>query len=159
MNQTPKDLCGNQISNPNTYRMLGFVSEVFKIGFKDDPDYEKLKFQLTRAILDSGGLPNNDYDWIGERMLLRRLEERKQSDENDQLELRDIVLSNESINSLFLSQQILDERTGQDDVNRLIKVKNGPFGRQSSINSNEGEELKSNNFGSFKFMSFKNRVN
>jgi hypothetical protein len=33
LSQTPEDLCGTKEKNPDTYRLLEFVREVFSIGF------------------------------------------------------------------------------------------------------------------------------
>ena len=59
---TPEKLCGGK--NCVTRKLLEFVNEVFSIGFADEPNYNKLKFLLTRALLDDGKVPNKDYDWI-----------------------------------------------------------------------------------------------
>lgn len=64
LGQTPEELCGTKEKNPDTYHLLEFVKEVYQIGFKEDPNYDKLKFLLTRSILDAGQVPNNEYDWI-----------------------------------------------------------------------------------------------
>jgi hypothetical protein len=40
-----------------------FVSEVFNIGFSEDPDYGKLQMLLMKALSDSGATFNDSYDW------------------------------------------------------------------------------------------------
>lgn len=72
MNQTPTELCGEFDKTPDTHRLLEFVQEIYSIHFKDEPNYEKLKFILRRAILEAGDIPNNQYDWIKPSRLLRR---------------------------------------------------------------------------------------
>lgn len=60
---TPRELCGTAAKNPETYRLEDFITEVMSIKFDEVPPYSKLRFLLTRALLDSGTLPNKEYDW------------------------------------------------------------------------------------------------
>jgi len=41
-----------------------FVEEVMSYSFDETPNYNKLKFLLTKGLIDSGTMPNKDYDWI-----------------------------------------------------------------------------------------------
>ena len=34
-----------------------------KIGFEDEPNYDKLKFYLVKCLLDSDCVPDKSYDW------------------------------------------------------------------------------------------------
>jgi hypothetical protein len=39
------------------------IEEIFKLGFSDKPDYEKIKFYLLKCLLDINELPNKVFDW------------------------------------------------------------------------------------------------
>ena len=56
---TPKDLC--QSVEAKTF--LPFVEEIFSYKFEDTPNYNKLRFYLTKALLDNEMMPNNIFDW------------------------------------------------------------------------------------------------
>jgi hypothetical protein len=43
--------------------LLPFVDEVFKIEFAEEPDYGKLKFMLSKALLQVDGIPDFIFDW------------------------------------------------------------------------------------------------
>jgi len=45
---------------------------VWSIQFDETPNYNKLRFLLTRALLDVGKVPNKDYDWIAPSLRARR---------------------------------------------------------------------------------------
>ena len=64
LNLTPLDLCGTKESSPVTHKLFDFVEEVMSIDFDETPNYNKLRFLLTRALLDVGRVPNREYDWI-----------------------------------------------------------------------------------------------
>ena len=61
---TTEDLCGKKQSNPLTFRLTDFVTEVMSIEFDETPNYNKLRFLLTRTLLDVDKVPNKQYDWI-----------------------------------------------------------------------------------------------
>jgi hypothetical protein len=64
LNLTSSNLCGTQITSPNTFRLHDFVEEVMSYSFDETPNYNKLKFLLTKGLIDSGTMPSKDYDWI-----------------------------------------------------------------------------------------------
>jgi len=64
VNVTPEGLCGDAVSKPVTHKLTDFVKEVWSIQFTEAPNYNKLRFLLTKALLDVGKVPNKDYDWI-----------------------------------------------------------------------------------------------
>jgi hypothetical protein len=43
--------------------LLQFTEEVFKYDFADKPDYSKLRFLLTKVLLEKDITPNLIYDW------------------------------------------------------------------------------------------------
>ena len=61
---TPESLCGHKEPGKETYRLYEFVKEVMSYKFEDEPNYNKLKFLLTKALIDYGTMPSKDYDWI-----------------------------------------------------------------------------------------------
>ena len=68
LNLTPLDLCGTMSNAPVTHKLLDFVEEVMKLDFDETPNYNKLRFLLTRALLDVGRVPNREYDWISDKL-------------------------------------------------------------------------------------------
>ena len=56
---TPETLCNTSDSS----RLKEFVSEIFKLQFKETPDYQKLKFLLVKQLLDLNDTPNGVFDW------------------------------------------------------------------------------------------------
>ena len=56
---TPETLCNTSDSS----RLLAFLTEIFKLQFKETPDYQKLKFLLVKELLDLGDTPNGLFDW------------------------------------------------------------------------------------------------
>jgi hypothetical protein len=44
-------------------KLLPFTEEVFKYGFSETPDYSKLKFLLSKVLLDQDITPNLFFDW------------------------------------------------------------------------------------------------
>ena len=60
---TPEQLCGTSPSK-DTSRLLDFVTEVMSYTFDEAPNYNKLRFLLTKALIDFGTMPSKDYDWI-----------------------------------------------------------------------------------------------
>ena len=49
--------------NFNSSHMVPFAKEIFSIGFKEKPNYSKLRFLLEKNLLDKNMVPNNIYDW------------------------------------------------------------------------------------------------
>ena len=43
--------------------LMEVASIVDKLGFKEKPDYNYIKFQLLKIILDMNICPNQDYNW------------------------------------------------------------------------------------------------
>jgi len=65
LQQSALNLCGTEKDNPETYRLEPFVEEVFSLEFNEVPNYAKLKFLLTKSLLDAGMAPNKKhYDWL-----------------------------------------------------------------------------------------------
>ena len=56
---TPETLCNTSDSS----RLMAFLTEIFKLQFKETPDYQKLKFLLVKELLDLGDTPNGLFDW------------------------------------------------------------------------------------------------
>jgi hypothetical protein len=40
-----------------------FVKNVMDLKFDEEPNYGKLKFFLTKALLETGDVPNKEHDW------------------------------------------------------------------------------------------------
>ena len=55
---TPDDICVGR-----AVFLLPFVKETFKIKFKAEPDYKKLRHQLTSILLDIDKVPDLVFDW------------------------------------------------------------------------------------------------
>ena len=64
LNLTPETLCGTEETTKDTHRLQDFVREVMSYSFDEEPNYNKLRFLLTRALIDYGTMPSKDYDWI-----------------------------------------------------------------------------------------------
>lgn len=66
---TPKQICVG-----NSRKLLPFTQEVFKLKFKEKPNYSKLKFLLSKVLLANDVSPNLIFDWskIPKDMLKRR---------------------------------------------------------------------------------------
>ena len=60
---TTEDLCGTQDENLEVYKLSPFVDEVMSLKFNEEPNYNKLKFLLTKSLLNSGYVPDKHYDW------------------------------------------------------------------------------------------------
>ena len=43
--------------------LLPFVKEIFSYGFKDQPNYSKLKHYLISVILNHNVAPDSKFDW------------------------------------------------------------------------------------------------
>ena len=71
LNVTPEILCGDKNSKPVTHKLTDFVKEVWSIKFDETPNYNKLRFLLTRALLDVCKVPTKDYDWISPTLRAR----------------------------------------------------------------------------------------
>jgi hypothetical protein len=41
-----------------------FIEEIMSYTFDETPNYNKLKFLLTKSLIDQELMPNQDYDWI-----------------------------------------------------------------------------------------------
>jgi len=61
---TCQELCGTASENPETHKLLAFVEEVMGLAYAEEPNYNKLRFLLTKALLDAGSVPNKQYDWL-----------------------------------------------------------------------------------------------
>lgn len=44
-------------------QLLEFAEEIYSYGFKDKPDYSKLRFLLTKEILKLNEVPDDVFDW------------------------------------------------------------------------------------------------
>ena len=55
---TSKQLCGTAKKNPQTHKLLDFVEEIMGLSYAEDPNYNKLRFLLTKALLNEGEVPN-----------------------------------------------------------------------------------------------------
>ena len=42
---------------PENKMLLSFVTEVWQLGYEEEPDYNKLKFMLTKILIDKGEVP------------------------------------------------------------------------------------------------------
>ena len=56
LNLLPSELCCSEKSQP----IKDFVSEIFKLGFYEKPDYAKLKFLLVKQLLEYDQTPSDD---------------------------------------------------------------------------------------------------
>ena len=48
----------------NTEFFTKFAENIYALKFDEKPDYGKLRFLLTKNLLDEDMVINNDYDWI-----------------------------------------------------------------------------------------------
>lgn len=55
---TPKKLCIGDAKH-----LLAFVQEAFKIEFEEEPNYAKLKSELSKVLLEQNVVPNKKFDW------------------------------------------------------------------------------------------------
>ena len=55
---TPEKLCVEKAS-----KLLQFATEVFSYEFSEEPNYTKLKFLLSKVLLDHSVIPNTNMDW------------------------------------------------------------------------------------------------
>ena len=55
---TCQELCGTAVRNPETHKLLDFVEEVMGLSYAEDPNYNKLRFLLTKSLLNDGSVPN-----------------------------------------------------------------------------------------------------
>lgn len=53
------ELCASKKGN----KMLAFMEIVFDMKFEDEPEYAKLRFMLTKILLDQNSVPNHEFDW------------------------------------------------------------------------------------------------
>lgn len=69
---------------------MHFVEDVFSLGYKDEPDYSKLKFRLVKVLLDNEWVPNHEFDWNRDRNIetsLNKLENASQISDESRMEL------------------------------------------------------------------------
>ena len=59
LNTSIPDLCKKYKS----LHLIPFAKEIFNIGFKEKPNYKKLRFLLEKNLLDQNMVPNKQYDW------------------------------------------------------------------------------------------------
>ena len=102
-----KALCGTKRHNPDTFRFHDFAEEIFSYGFEEKPNYAKLRFLLTKALIDSNCNLDKMYDWFP---LLSN---------NYGYDNRLLDISNESIDKSLLKEIALDENV--DSKNFIIK--------------------------------------
>lgn len=57
------DLCGKDLKESQAYLISEFVKNVMELKFEEEPNYGKLKFFLTKALLETGDVPNKEHDW------------------------------------------------------------------------------------------------
>lgn len=43
--------------------LIPFAEAIYAIEFKEQPDYAKLRFLLTKELLNVGMTPNKQFDW------------------------------------------------------------------------------------------------
>ena len=58
-----KDLCGKDLKESQAFLITEFVKNVMDLKFEEEPNYGKLKFFLTKALLETGDVPNKEHDW------------------------------------------------------------------------------------------------
>lgn len=97
-----KALCGTQRHNPDTFRFHDFAEEIFSYGFEEKPNYAKMRFLLTKALIDSNCNLDKKYDWFP---LLSN---------TYGYGLRVLDISNESIDKQLLKEIALDENVDSD---------------------------------------------
>lgn len=56
-----------------------------KLDFEETPNYNKLRFLLTRALLDVGRVPNREYDWIPDNLSVSSYKKGKSSHKSSKL--------------------------------------------------------------------------
>jgi hypothetical protein len=97
-----KALCGTKRHNPDTFRFHDFTEEIFSYGFEEKPNYAKLRFLLTKALIDNNCTLDKKYDWFP---LLSN---------NYGFNLGILDMSNESIDKSLLKEIALDENVDSE---------------------------------------------
>lgn len=110
------DLCGIDGTGSRALCVKAFGEEIMKLSFEDKPDYSKLKFLLIKELLDLGSVPDKAYDWINFvnnswiNQNIDQIVEQPPNPFDYQQQGQDFeVISDESINSLFLGNKFIDE--------------------------------------------------
>ena len=59
------ELCSskNQLQNDNLKKLRNFVDEVMLIEYEEKPNYNKLKFLLTKELLNDNIVPNKIFNF------------------------------------------------------------------------------------------------
>ena len=58
------DLCGLNVRESEVFKLKPFVKEVMKLSFNEQPDYNHLRFLLSKPLLEEDLVPGKDFDWI-----------------------------------------------------------------------------------------------
>ena len=58
-----QDLCGKSSIESQAFLLTDFVKNIMSLKFEEEPNYGKLKFFLTKALLETGDVPNKEHDW------------------------------------------------------------------------------------------------
>ena len=66
-------------------RMISFIDEIFKLRFDEKPNYDKLKFNLVKILLDLNQTPNKVYDW-NEKYMKNKNRDSQSNEESKQAE-------------------------------------------------------------------------
>ena len=59
INQKPIEF----LTELNCLVLLPFAEEIYSYNYKDKPNYNKLRFLLTKEILNQDKVPNDVFDW------------------------------------------------------------------------------------------------
>lgn len=59
LSQKPKQFC----TEMSCTHLIPFAEAIYALEFKEKPDYAKLKFLLTKELLNVGMIPNKQFDW------------------------------------------------------------------------------------------------
>ena len=57
---TPSLLCVSS----ETQALRPFCEKVFSLEYDQEPDYNELRFLLTKGLLNAGMVPTLEYDWM-----------------------------------------------------------------------------------------------
>ena len=63
--------------------LIPFAECIYALEFKEEPNYDKLRFLLKTELLNVGMVPNNQYDW-NQGLVIRRINDSHISDESFQ---------------------------------------------------------------------------
>jgi hypothetical protein len=90
MMMTTKDLCGSVDQGLDVYNLHAFIDEVMLIDFKEEPNYNKLRFCLAKCLLDVDCVPDKRCDWnhffILENSKLKEDDKREKENKNSKKE-------------------------------------------------------------------------